>query len=607
MTFSRVALRLLLFATLTWPLAIPSSALAQTAEPMSNRVGDTHRAAILVGVATYRPDGYVASLDGSVVMLRNLQTPCRDVEEMSARLQRVNWHFDNSDPNAEIHTYCDAALDKVQGEITRRISELDHPGDLLVIYLGGHGAEIAGRSYFFGPSARLDMPATIERLKTYSKSLLFAGQALDLDSTIEAQAGLIYQGNILVIFGACRDDPVTYGAVAKAINLRVGRPYVGIKSLGVRVLYATMPGGVIADGVGLSFLARAFAGHIRQGATIYDVINDASLEVRTETANEMIETPVALGDFRDIYLCFSGCSQPLKAQERKTSAFSSLPREPAKLIQRVSLQQEAMPKEQSSDVELGFKIVRQGPAPETFKTLKSTPMGVDIYWCESGGIARHQSQANTMASNLALLGDSQGIAGPGTMLGSVRTKALPDIENARPGLRFARNAVRYDSGNLRSALLAKRIRNSIPEHFYIEPVLGSGLDTINVFLCDGGKNYAESSRLFVQASNETQRGVGLYLSGQIERDNPELWVADAIDIRPPVQKASPNHTLVKYFDTTDRPLADRVAKSVGKWLQSPPSTVYARPKGSDSSKNKGLIELWLGRDLDPTTVRTSVK
>jgi hypothetical protein len=578
------------------------------ADRRSSQVEKPRRAAILVGVGNYRPDGYVSAPAGGVVMLRNLNTPCKDVEEISAKLKSVNWHFDNSDPDAEIHTYCDADLGTIQSDITRRISDLDKPGDLLIIYLAGHGAEIAGRSYFFGPLAKLDIPATVDRLRTYSKNLLFVGQALDINRTIQDPAGLIYNGNILVIFGACRDDPLSYGEIARALDLRVGPPFIETNSLGVRILYATMPGSAISDGVGLSFLARAFANHIRQDVRIYDAINDASKDVRTETANDRLETPITLGDFRDTSLCFSGCGQ--SAILVGSNALESPRTEPI-VLKQASFQNDVreghtfrydqLPRAPDG---IGFQTVRPRPAIEKIEALKVAPLGVDIYWCESGGMSAHQKEADTIASSLAALGDSKDIAGPGTMLGSVRTRALPDGENARPGLRFARNAVRYETGNAPAAALAKRINDIASFPFYIESVPGNSLDTINVFVCSGGRHFPKSERLFIQAASESQRGLALYLSSRIERDYPNLWVADAVDIRPRTQHSSPNHTLVKYFDRTDRNLANQISTTLDRWLASRAVAVYAGTQDSDTSPKRGLIELWLGKDLDPTTVAT---
>lgn len=592
---SRVAATFLAATLLTVILGVGA---AQGAAPIAPAQAPVqHRAAILVGVQKYRPDGYNPGADANVQMLRNLNTPCEDVEEVSKQLQLAGWKFDNSDAKAEIHTYCDADLSTVRADIEKRVADFDNPGDLLIIFFAGHGAEVGGRNYFFGPLAKLDMKVAVRRLQDYSKNLLFVGQALDLDNAVLLPAGLNYHGNMLVILGACRDDPVTYGAVANALHLSVGPPSYGVRPGGVKILYATTPGLTIADGTGLSNLARAFSAHIHRGVRVYKAIIDSAHDVITATARLNLENPVAVGDFNDIDLCFSGCSsaQTQSGSDENRSFrilnVSGVAQEPATPLSGLS----------STNLIEGFRVRRTLPAGLSESTSTTVPIGVDIYWCESGGLSKHREEAEKLANDMAkFASDTHGLGGH---IGTIRTKPLTDAENTRPSFRFARNAVRYRIDNNQAAAIAKVVDKFVSSAS-LQPLEGAGPDVVNIFLCAGGKNFPKSPRLFMQAAAPEQRGIATFISSQIERSNPDVWVADGVDIRPKVQEASPEHTVVKFFDTADKDLAFRIAKSLDSTLPSASKVVFAPPRGSDNSQLRGLVEIWLGRDLQPSQVRT---
>ncbi|MFJ1211407.1 caspase family protein [Burkholderia pyrrocinia] len=576
-------------------LGLMQNCMAAPAGPATlERSAPARRAAILVGVKTYRPGNYRQDASANTQMLRNLNTPCEDVEEISKQLQLAGWSFDNSDPHSEIHTYCDSDLSRIRSDIEQRVVEFDRPGDLLLIFFAGHGAEVGGRSYFFGPSARIDLAAEVGRLNGWSMNRLFIGQSLDIDDTVMVPAGLTYHGNLLVILGACRDDPVTYSAVARALRLEVGPPVSGMQSEGVRVLYATTPGKTIADGVGLSNLARAFSAHVGAHIRVYNAIADARHDVIAATKNTMLEVPLPVGDLNEIDLCFSGCAPGHAMFTPSTN--------PNPLIRKVSAQQIPGRTDPPTDKLARYRVVRALPTSDRDVFRTTAPVGFDIYWCESGGYEKHRRDAEGLAHDIAAYADGNRSAG--AAIGMIRTKPLADSDNSRPGFRFARNAIRYSAENEHAGALAKVVKSSFVKDGYVEPIRSGGLDVVNVFLCSGGPQFPKSPRLFMQAASPNQRGIATFIATQIERRNRDVWVADSIDIRPRVQQISPEHTLVKYFDERDRLLASRIAESLNVLLPSPARTVFAPPKKKTGDDLHGLVEVWLGRDLRPDDVRT---
>ncbi|WP_197523857.1 caspase family protein [Burkholderia lata] len=572
---------------------MPKGMAAPDGSATPERAVPARRAAILVGVKTYRPDNYRPDAGANTQMLQNLNTPCEDVEEISKQLQLAGWSFDDSDPHSEIHTYCNGDLSAIRSDIEQRVVELDRPGDLLLIFFAGHGAEVGGRSYFFGPSARIDLAAEVRRLNDWSINRLFVGQALDINETVMVPAGLTYHGNLLVILGACRDDPVTYSTVARALHLEVGPPVSAIQSEGVRVLYATTPGKKIADGVGLSYLARAFSAHVGARVRVYSAIADARHDVIAATKNTMLEDPLPVGDLNEIDLCFSGCGagQAMFAPRTKPNPF----------IRKVSTLQASDRTDQPNDRPEGYRVVRALPTSDRDVSRTAAPISFDIYWCESGGYEKHRRDAESLARDIAALAD--GDRPTGAAIGVIRTKPLADSDNSRPGFRFSRNAIRYSAENQHAGALAKIVKHRFIQYGYVEPIRSSGLDVVNIFLCSGGPKFPKSPRLFMQAASPNQRGIATFIATQIERRNQDVWVADGVDIRPRVQEISPEHTMVKYFDEHDKPLASRIAESLNVLLPSPTRTVFAPPekKGDDL---RGLVEVWLGRDLRPGDVRT---
>ncbi|WP_227461091.1 caspase family protein [Cupriavidus pauculus] len=563
------------------------------------------RAAILVGVKTYRPTNYVADPASNIKMLRNLGTPCEDVDEISKQLQMAGWRLDNDDKNAEIHTYCDVELHVVRDDIEKRIEAFDHPDDLLIIFFAGHGAEINGRNYFFGKNATLDMATAVNRLASDSKSPLFLGAAMELNNTILALAGIAYHGNILVIVAACRDDPVTYSELATSLKVPIGPPLYETRPTGIRVFYANTPGKTISDGIGLSNLGRAFAKNISREKAVYRAIIESQTEVINATKNGSVENPVAVGDFNQYEICFYRCKTSVTpAFYRHDTLRLTSARVPGRFLKIAT--EEVAPEESRREgpPPKGFTVVRSANQPIQ-SPLTSTPIGVDIYWCESGGLRKHKEQADALGKKLATLADTWTNAAPSARIGAIRTKPLSDLENQKPGFRFARNSIRYSGENDKAGIFAKLVSKTFLAKAYVEPTRGDVTDTINVFLCSGGEKFPTSSRLFIQAAKPSQRGIGIYISGEIERKMPDLWVADAIDIRQKVQDSSPEHTLVKYFTRGDEGLAMRIAGSLDPLLPSAPLVVFAPPKSGSTDKLKGLVEIWLGRDLEPEAVITT--
>ena len=79
---------------------MPKGMAAPDGSATPERAVPARRAAILVGVKTYRPDNYRPDAGANTQMLQNLNTPCEDVEEISKQLQLAGWSFDDSYPHS---------------------------------------------------------------------------------------------------------------------------------------------------------------------------------------------------------------------------------------------------------------------------------------------------------------------------------------------------------------------------------------------------------------------------------------------------------------------------------------------------------------------------
>ncbi len=137
----------------------------------------------------------------------------------------------------------------------------------VIVYFGGHGAEVAGNMHLFTPEARPE--AEVWRAGT-----------IPLELILRAFSDQPRQK--LVLIDACRDNPLY------DLDLPTTRP--AILPGGTLLAYAAQPGSAAYDGVGghSPFAAALISSLLGSETDLYDILRHVRLTVVTETGGQQI-------------------------------------------------------------------------------------------------------------------------------------------------------------------------------------------------------------------------------------------------------------------------------------------------------------------------------
>jgi hypothetical protein len=568
-------------------LLVAGSARAQ--DPPANP--EPMRHALLIGVNDYQPSNYDNS-DRKRKRLRNLSTPCEDVERVGARLEALGWQG-ATDPQPEIEVLCDPTDDAMDARIEDLIEQYDDPRKFLFVYLAGHGAQIGARTYIFGKQAELDLDMAERRLTQSSSNILFQGQSIELVADLFARANYAeYQGNVLLVLDSCRDDPLYSSIKTGASTLTA--PVIDTDSAGIIVLYATTPGRRVSDGSGTSFLADSLVRLIDSGLTVDRIVGNVMRDVRDKSKLTLNpQKPERTGALTESSWCFAGCTAPVVAASPPPSGLAWQPR----VRRRAGA---AFDQEPPAAATVPAKSAV--PRPERFESLfqqtamtqqqaQAEPLVMDVYWCDDGGGgAAHRERAEAFVKELQ--GAGTGRTTGGAFLTDVRLRALSAEDNARVQYGIDRDLVRYDADSASEQAWAKRLAGLAGEPLALRGDRSNTPGKMSLFFCAGMDVPARAGKLWVQVARPAQRGIGLVLADQVRRGVETLWVESEIE----VVESSPDESQVRYFHAEDAALAERIADSAGQRLAVRPVVKHLPMYAT--RVEPGKLELWLGRNVD---------
>ncbi len=552
-------------------------------------VNPVKRYALLVGVKDYQPLGY-DNRDRHRLMLRNLHTPCEDIERIATQLEMVGWKREESPESNEIEVICDANDDQIAGRIKDLIEGFDDENGFLFVYLSGHGVQINNRSYIFAKHAVLDMPRAAKRLKNNPSNVVFQGQSIELSQDLFMRANEFYGGNILLVLDSCRDDPLYLETMHTELQVPITSPQIAQQSDGIMVLYATTPGKRVSDGIGLSYLADAFVRNIQLGMTVDKVVSEVKKDVRIKTRHTHVpQAPERLGSLNNADICFAGCVERAASTippRRSNALFASRPPLKAALYRYFASPHSGVDGVGSSRLPHKYRNLFQSAARKNEKIeMRPSAINVDIFWCEDGDIGRELK-----ASQLGeLISKMKGEVISGSKLERVRIRALSAEENLRPAYRVDENVIRIDKNSIRQSEWAKAIASASTIPLKVDAEGTTGLDSIDVVLCSGARTAERAPRIWIHVPSIEHNGVALVLRDEINRHVSEVKVETYIDIKP----ISPEVTQVRYFHKQDEAVALDIAKAIGLRLRVKPTVVYM-PKYANITSPKRL-ELWVGR------------
>lgn len=559
------------------------------------------RHALLIGVKDYQPADYDGS-DRRRLKLRNLVTPCDDIERIASRLEMVGWKREDSPDATEIETMCDASDDQIAGRLKDLVEEYDDAESFLFVYLAGHGVQINNRNYMFAHQATLDMELAARRLRSNPNNVVFQGQSIELVQDLFIRANEFYGGNILLVLDSCRDDPLYLTTMTSELQVPITAPQIAQQSDGIMVVYATTPGKRVSDGTGTSYLADAFVRHIQSGVTVDKVVTEVKKDVRLKTRLTPVpQAPERLGSLNNADACFAGCAAPV----RDDGAAADLgPGAPLLAVEAGSVdalyrylvapgEGQGAPASASKALRKYHNVYQATVSRDAAVATKPAAMNVDILWCEEGGGERGR-QAGQLADLLS--GKKEDVIA-GARLERVRVRPFGAEENGKAAYRVDRNVIRIDMNSDRQDIWAREIASisALPLEIDSEGTLG--LDSISVFLCAGAPKTKSAPRVWIHVPSVEQQGVGLVLGDQIRRSVGTVKVESRIEVVP----ASPNVTQIRYFYEQDKSIAQSVAEVAGARLSIRPVVVYMPEYAKDMAPLR--LELWVGRGRESASLR----
>ncbi len=184
--------------------------------------------------------------NGSYSAIPSLDNPLRDAELIAEKLRKVGFDVD-------------LALDSDYFTLIQHVRSFGHRAsgaDAALFYYAGHGLQADGSNYLLPVDARLDRVADLP-YQTLPLSLVM--------SELEFADAKIN----LVVFDACRDNPLTRSLVGKSgtRNIDISKGLASVRrASGTFIAYATAPGEVAYDGQGTrnSPFTRALADWIEK-------------------------------------------------------------------------------------------------------------------------------------------------------------------------------------------------------------------------------------------------------------------------------------------------------------------------------------------------------
>ena len=552
------------------------------------------RHALLVGVTDYQPDAYDNS-NRTRKKLRNLVTPCTDIERIGTQLEVLGWK-PAGDADAEVEPLCNATDDAIGGRIKELIDEYDDPTKFLFIYLAGHGAQIGDRNYIFGQEAVLNLEQAERRLAQSPSNILFQGQAIELVADLFARANYSeFKGNILLVLDSCRDDPL-YSSIRTGTHATLTAPLIAADSAGIMVLYATTPGQRISDGAGTSFMVDSLVQKLQAGATVDRIVGDVRRDVREKTRDTLNQQkPERVGSLNDSSLCFAGCAEVHAAHPPAappTALALAWPHPPRWRASPDFDQEPGVPVRAQAMVEplktAQVERVFAQALPEAQVDAQVQPLRVDVYWCDAADGGGKQ-RAEAFARRLRDDGGSQAVGG--ALLTEVTLRPLGRDDNARAQYALDEDVVRFDADSATERAWARRMGSLAQEPLSLRGDRSNSFGSVSTYFCAGSDVAPRAGKLWIQVADAGQRGIGLVLGDLIRRNVDSLWVENDIE----VVATSPASTQVRYFHEQDRELAERIAAAAALRLTARPVVTYL-PKYA-SGVDPGKLELWIGRSV----------
>lgn len=573
------------------------------------------RIALLIGNADYDMNGVIDPGSRPEGMLTDLPNACKDVEAVEAKLVLLGWS-----EQTEIIRHCNLTQTDIIGQLNQFIEKFSNMDDPVgFIYFAGHGVQVNNAGYVFGVNAKVDIEATAETMVKKPKTTLFVSSGINVARHLKSNLGDIYDGALVVVLDACRDNPV-------ATVLRNKRKAIPISALstasdnmiGMLMAYSTKGGAYANEGMGeLSPFAETFVESMQAGLSVDEVISQTATTLYNRTKDtDQVQEPSKEGIITfPPRRCFAAnCGnaapsahsrldlpgpgrplQPLLQSERSAGLTLASFSPPAATAVR-PVPQSWRPRTQS---QASSSIRTQ--KPQTTQILKANRwnssvnqdllvddrMLVDVYYCTGyDSTPQLQSLAQRAVEQIrafALTAEGE------RLIKSIRLREHPKAFNELQGRRFVRDLIVYEDSSEQEAKLAQALSKVVGEPFVALKNLDISPGYLKLYACQGASPSATASRVFLQVPSSGSLPMAREIAADLSARFSGINVAGGIEVLP---RQSPLSSEVRYFHEADAILALDIADQIRQTKGIPIAAKFV-----PGFKVAALtMEIWFGKD-----------
>lgn len=569
--------------------------------------------ALLIGNSDYDANSQIDTASPPAGMFPDLRNPCKDVEAVEAKLILLGWSED------QIVKKCDLTKSDIAEELDKFIEKFNGMTKPLgFVYFGGHGLQVNDVAYMFGTGAKVDLQKTADTMVNKPKNELFQTSGIDIRRYLKSYIGDVYEGALVVVFDACRDNPVASVLRNNGKSVLVTAPKPSSDMLGMVINFSTTAGNFANDGLGeLSPYAEALIDSMGTDVTIDETISKAAFALYHKTKNTDYEQlPSREGIFpppprRCFGVPCAGAAVPVAPGGGGGGGGELGPRffvQPEALPSPVGAQKVLLDSMRAAwgpafrpltpmvahatpnkkDV---YKSARPMPANNLTKAIDNRIL-VDVFYCSGyDGTANMQLLANATAEKLrAYAAGSEGQM----LIKSIRLREHPKAYNEMQGSRFIRNLIVYDELSIEEPKLAAAIQPVVGGGFAPIKNLDASAGYLKIYACQGATPDATASRIFFQTAEASVDSLARAMIKDLSAQFTGLNVAGGIQVLP---TKSPASSEVRYFHQDDVALATDIASHLSQIWQIP---VEAKYVGGRKVSAK-TMEVWLGREVKGCT------
>lgn len=571
------------------------------------------RVALLIGNADYNKNGQIDTAAPPLGTLTDLPNACKDVEAIEAKLILLGWSED------EITKECDQEKPGIVGHLDQFIAKFNGMQKPIgFIYFSGHGIQVNEVGYVFGVKASIDVKLAAETMETKPKNQLFPVSGIDIARYLKSGVGDVYDGALVIVLDACRDNPVAAVLRNNRKSIPVTAPKTSDNMMGMVIAYSTTAGAYASDGLGeLSPYAEALRDSMREDLSIEEALSKAAFALykKTEgTANE--QQPSKEGYFPPPppRRCFAagcgGTGPPAASGSGAAATIETIYRQsrgeaPIRLAMAGPVPH-WLAKDHGASPIAAARTPPGGAVPsravpertEVFRASRAIAADlnvvqavdnrilVDVYYCSGYEMSEGlKTLAQTAAERIRAY--ANGPEGQ-LLIKSIRFREHPKTYNELQGSRFVRNLIVFDNSSVQEEKLGQSLATVVGKPFAPIRNLDYSAGYLKIYACEGASPNATASRVFFHVADMGTYPLARNVMQEMSQRFPGINIAGGIEVLP---RQSPRTSEVRYFHREDAVLANDIATQITRSWGVPTEAKYL----PGYKVSQMTMEVWLGR------------